>query len=215
MIRTGGLRPSITTRDCVRPRDPVTRALILYAHPCADSFTAAAHGIVCDTLGGRGWEVDDCDLYAEKFSPLLTEEERRGYHQIPDNLIPVADQIVRLRAAQALVLVFPVWNYGYPAILKGYFDRVFLPGLSFRMENGKTVPALGHIRKLAAVTSYGGSRFKSTLAGDPPRRLITRVLNRTCARPKTRYLALYDMNRADEARRSAHLTRLRREMETF
>ena len=45
--------------------------------------------------------------------------------------------VERLRGAEALVLVFPVWNYGYPAILKGFFDRVFLPGVSFRLVDGE------------------------------------------------------------------------------
>jgi NAD(P)H dehydrogenase (quinone) len=43
-------------------------------------------------------------------------------------------------AAEALVLVYPVWNYGYPAILKGWFDRVFLPGVSFGLVDGKVRP---------------------------------------------------------------------------
>ena len=46
-------------------------------------------------------------------------------------------------AAEALVLSFPVWNFGYPAILKGFFDRVFLPGVSFDLlDDGGVVPAL-------------------------------------------------------------------------
>ena len=55
----------------------------------------------------------------------------------------------RLQAAEALVLCFPVWNFGYPAILKGFFDRVFLPGVSFKMVDGKVRPNLWNIRKLA------------------------------------------------------------------
>ena len=47
--------------------------------------------------------------------------------------------------AEALVLSFPVWNYGYPAILKGFFDRVFLPGVSFELVNGKVQPILHNI----------------------------------------------------------------------
>jgi NAD(P)H dehydrogenase (quinone) len=42
----------------------------------------------------------------------------------------VQGYVDRVLAAQALVLVFPVWNFGFPAILKGFFDRVFLPGVS-------------------------------------------------------------------------------------
>ena len=82
-------------------------------------------------------------------------------------------------AADALVLSFPVWNYGYPAILKGFFDRVFLPGVSFRLVDGKVQPSLHNIRKVAAVTTYGGSRFRALLMGDPPRKLVNRLLRAT------------------------------------
>ncbi|TJW38975.1 MAG: flavodoxin family protein, partial [Mesorhizobium sp.] len=61
-----------------------------------------------------------------------------------------APYVARLQKAEALVLSFPVWNYGYPAILKGFFDRVFLPGVSFKLVDGKVQPSLHNIRKLAA-----------------------------------------------------------------
>ena len=191
----------------------MTRALVLYAHPCPESFSAALHGAVVETLAARGWEVDDCDLNREGFSPVMTEEERRGYHDVPANVGPVAEHVARLRAAEALVMVFPVWNFGYPAILKGFLDRVFLPGVSFRLENGKVLPNLTHVRKLAAVTTYGGTRVRAMLAGDPPRKSVTRAVWHVCRPDKMRYLALYDMNRATDDRRAAFLARVRSEME--
>jgi len=193
----------------------MTRALVLYAHPCPESYGAALHARVLDALAGRGWEVDDCDLYAEGFQPVLTAEERRGYHDQPANIDPVRTYVERLRAAQALVMVFPVWNFGYPAILKGFLDRVFLPGVSFRLEAGKVVPNLTHIRRLAAVTTYGGTRVRALMAGDPPRRCVTRAVWHVCRPEKLRYLAIYDMNRAGDARRAAFLGRVGREMEAL
>jgi len=193
----------------------MTRALVLAAHPCPESFSQALHARVVDTLTARGWEVDDCDLYAEGFNPVLSETERRGYHEVEDNQAPVADYVERLRAAQALIMVFPVWNFGYPAILKGFLDRVFLPGVSFRLEEGKVRPNLTHVTRLAAVATYGGTRMRALLAGDPPRHCVKRAVWHVC-RPKTmRYLALYDMNRATDARRGAFLDRVTHEMEGF
>lgn len=191
----------------------MTRALVLYAHPVPDSFNAAVHETVVTTLQAKGWEVDDCDLYAEGFDPVLTEAERRGYHDLDTNQRPVARHVERLLAAQALVLVFPVWNYGYPAMLKGYFDRVFLPGVSFRLVEGVVAPNLTHIRKIAACTTYGGTRLKTFLAGDPPRKVVSRSLRYVCQADRLRYVALHDLNRASDARRAAHLARVRREME--
>jgi putative NADPH-quinone reductase len=191
----------------------MTRALVLFAHPCEESFSASLHRCVVETLAARGWEVDDCDLYAEGFDPVLSARDRREYHDLAKNRDRVQDHVARLLAAQALILVFPVWNYGYPAILKGYFDRVFLPGVSFTLENGVVKPNLRNIRKLAAVTTYGGSRLRTLLAGDPPRRVVGRALRGVTRPDRFRYLALHDMNRATAADREAFVARVKGEME--
>lgn len=191
----------------------MTRALVVFAHPCPESFSAALNRATLEALAARGWEVDACDLNAEGFSPVLTAEERRSYHAVGANIAPVADHVARLRAAEALVLVFPVWNFGFPAILKGWFDRVFLPGVSFRLEAGRVKPNLTHIRRLAAVTTYGGDRLRAFLVGDPPRRVVGRAFRHVCA-PGVSYAyhALYDMNRATDADRARFLARVREGM---
>lgn len=191
----------------------MTRVLVLFAHPCEESFSSALKAVVVDTLTKRGWEVDLCDLYAEGFDPVLTAEERRGYHAIPANCAPVQGYVDRLRAADALVMVFPVWNFGFPAILKGYFDRVFLPGVSFVLDQGLVAPALTHIRKMAAVTTYGATRWRAWLAGNPPARVIKRALWFVARPDKMRFLALHDMNRVTEAGRLRYLAQVQREME--
>jgi len=192
------------------------RVFVLFAHPVETSFSAALHGAVLASLGRAGHDVDDCDLYAEDFDPRLSRAERLAYHDVPANQEAVLTYVERLKAAEALVIVTPVWNFGYPAILKGFFDRVFLPGVSFDMHNGRVVPALGHIRKLAVVTTYGGSRSRAFLVGDPPRKIATRVL-RGLIRPgaSVRYHALYDMNRVTQTARTTFLGRVSQAMEAL
>ena len=156
------------------------------------------------------------DLYSEGFDPRLTREERMGYHDLETNQKPVSRYVERLLAAEALVIVTPVWNFGHPAILKGFFDRVFLPGVSFKMKNGKVSPSLHNIRKLSVVTTYGGTRFRAFLVGDPPRKIATRVL-RAVIKPvaPVSYHALYDMNRRTDAERSDFVNKIAIAMEAF
>ena len=193
----------------------MTRALVLYAHPCEESYASALHQTAVDTLKSRDWDVDDCDLYAEGFNPVLTAEERRGYHEVGPNRSPVEDYVKRIEAADALILSFPVWNFGYPAMLKGFFDRVFLPGVSFRLENGKVMPNMTHIQKIAAVTTYGGTRMRAFMAGDPPRKLVKRHLWHVTRPATLKYLALYDMNRVTDTQLTNHLAYVRKELETL
>jgi putative NADPH-quinone reductase len=192
------------------------RVLVLFAHPVETSYQAALHERVVGTLQKKGHEVDDCDLYKEAFDPCLSREERLGYHDEETNVEPVGSYVERLRSAEALVLNFPVWNFGYPAILKGFFDRVFLPGVSFKLEDGKVKPCLHNIRKVAAVTTYGGTRLRAVLAGDPPRKAVGRVL-RVIVKPgaPVRYLAHYDMNRSTDGSRAAFLEQVTAEMDRF
>jgi putative NADPH-quinone reductase len=176
------------------------RVHVVHAHPVETSYNRSLFTTIVQALGTGGHEVDALSLYDEQFDAVLSRAERLAYHHVPENvtegLRPFVD---RLRAADAMVFVHPVWNYGYPAILKGYFDRVFLPGVSFMMDGGgdrgKLRPNLTNIKKVAFVTSYGGNRWRTMLMGDPPRRLARRwawATFRTTAPP--RYLALYDIN---------------------
>lgn len=190
--------------------------LVLYAHPVETSYNASLHATILDRLAARGHEVDDCDLYAEDFDPRLTRAERLGYHDVQHNIEPVRGYVERLRRAEALVLSFPVWNYGYPAILKGFFDRVFLPGVSFRMVDGKAQPSLHNIRKVAAVTTYGGDRLRAFLMGDPPRRIVKRMLRATVKPGGTAlYLAHYDMNRSTDRSRASFMAKVEKAMDAF
>jgi putative NADPH-quinone reductase len=184
------------------------RVLVIAAHPVAESFSGALRQTVVTALEVRGHRVDLCDLYAEGFDPVLSRAERLDYHDLTRNGAPVAQYVERLKAADALVLVYPVWNFGFPAILKGFVDRVFLPGVSFELKDGAVVPALTNIRRLAAVTTYGGNRLRAVLVGDPPRRIVTRVLRGVTGLSPTTYLALYDMNRATDRDRAAFLARV-------
>lgn len=193
----------------------MTRALVLFAHPCPESFGSALHSTVVETLEARGWDVDDCDLNAEGFQPVLTEAERRGYHDEATNIEPVTEYVERLRAAEVLIFSFPVWNFGYPAILKGFLDRVFLPGVSFNIVDGKVAPNLTQIKKLAAVTTYGGTRWRAIGAGDPPRKHFTRAVWHVTRPEKMRYLALYGMNLASEEKRASFLAKVEQEMRTL
>jgi NAD(P)H dehydrogenase (quinone) len=187
------------------------RVLVLHAHPVETSFNRSLFTTVVETLRLKGHDVDPLNLYDEKFDALLSREERINYEDVPGNLTPAVKPYVdRVLAAEAIVVVHPVWNYGYPAILKGFFDRIFLPGVSFVLKDGKLTPNLTNIKRAAFVTTYGGDRWRTMLMGDPPRRLGRRWAWATFGvLPK--YLALYDMNNNREPELKGYIERVRAE----
>lgn len=192
------------------------RVHVIYAHPLRDSLAARLHDVVVDSLDKAGHEVDDLDLYAEGFDPVLSEADRRDYHDLAADRSRVAPYIERLRRAEALVLCHPVWNFGWPAILKGYIDRVFLPDVSFVLKDGRMSPGLTNIRKLATVTTYGSKRWRAMVLGDPPRKNATRFLRVIChPRVKVQYHALYDINNVAPERAAAFVEQVRGRMLRF
>jgi putative NADPH-quinone reductase len=70
------------------------RVLILYANPSEKSFGAALHKKALETLRSRGHHIDDCDLYAEGFDPVMSRQEREHYHD-PSRLWQRWDKAVR------------------------------------------------------------------------------------------------------------------------
>lgn len=192
------------------------KVLVLYAHPVETSFNAGLHQLIVERLAASGHVVDDLDLYAEDFDPRLSRAERLAYQDARSPSDPANAYVQRLLDAEALVLCFPVWNYGYPAILKGFLDRVFLPGVSFKLVNGKVAPSLHNIRKVVAVTTYGGSWFRAALMGNPPKKLVNRVLRLT-VKPgaPVSYLAHYSMNLSTPASRQKFMAKVAASMDAF
>ena len=109
------------------------RVHVVFAHPSATSFASAIRDQVVRVLAAHGHEVDELDLYAAGFSPVLTPAEWAAHVKGGAHLAGVAAEVERLRKAEALVLLFPTWWFGMPAILKGWFDRVWAPGVAFHL----------------------------------------------------------------------------------
>lgn len=192
------------------------RILVLHSHPVAESYGRALYHLTVESLTKAGHEVDGCNLYDEGFDPVLSAHDRQIYHDYPENTRAVSSYVERLNAAEGLVIVTPVWNFGFPAMLKGYFDRVWLPGVSFALEDGKLTPTLRHIRKMAAVLTYGATPLRAFLAGNPPKKTITRVIRAQIKiGAPVKFMAHYDMNNCTEQTRADFMNKVRREMERF
>ena len=198
-------------------REHSLRILVVFAHPLETSFVSALHARIVEILRAGGHIVDDLDLYAEKFDPVMSREGLLRYGDMNANTREVEGYVQRLRAAEALIFVFPIWFDGLPAIMQGYFQRVFLPGVSVRIdEAGLFHPNLRHIRRMAAVCAYGESRRGVVTKSDPPRRFVRDNI-RALIDPKGRleYLALYNMDFNAAPRRAAFMKRVTRAFEAW
>ena len=183
------------------------RVLYIYCHPLPESFHAGIRARALEALRAAGHEVDLLDLYAEKFDPVLSEDARRHYHDTSRNQVGLESYIARLKRAEVLVVQFPTWCFGMPAMLKGFLDRMIMPGVAFDIADpAKVRPTLGNITRIIGIVTYGRPRHMALWMGDPPRKIVKRYLRWfTGGKARVDYHALYHLNIASEARRIAFI----------
>jgi NAD(P)H dehydrogenase (quinone) len=171
------------------------KCLIVIAHPVKNSLCNALAVRTVKTLQAAGHEVVIEDLYDQQFAPALTQAERQSYYAKAFDASKLTDEIARLTAAEALVLVFPTWWFGLPAILKGWFDRVWAPGAAYNhaADLGAIQPRLGRLRYAVAITTLGSPWWVDRFVmWQPIKRQLKIALLGTCAPAcKFHMLSLY------------------------
>lgn len=171
---------------------------MIFCHPSGDSFQASILAALTDRLGRAGHRPLVIDLYGRSFDPVLGagawRAHREGRRYEADDL---AEHVAALQQAEALVLVYPTWWYGLPAMLKGWFDRVWQPGVAFTIQGGVfRTHQLPRLRRFAVITTCGSPRaFIEWVVGDPARRQLVRGLALQMAQDlKTCWAAIYDVD---------------------
>jgi NAD(P)H dehydrogenase (quinone) len=193
------------------------RALVVYCHPVPDSFCAAVRDAAVETLTARGAEVRLVDLYAERFDPVMPEAERRTYNDRAPVDPKLAPHIENLRWADSILCIYPTWWYGMPAMMKGWFDRVWALDVVFKLDRrGLVQPLLRHVKRIGVITTCGAPLWWTVLIGQPGRKTILRGMRANCARfCKTLYLAHYRMDASTQNSRTAFLMKVRMRVERF
>lgn len=195
------------------------RALVVFCHPVAGSFNAAVRDVVTEGLQQAGAEFRLTELYQRGFQPALTEAELTGYLDEPQNRVPVQQDVDDLLWCDTLIFVYPTWWYGLPAMLKGWLDRVMVPGVAFLMPDGANKDirrGLTHITRLGVFTTCGASWGLTQLMGAPGKRTLTRGLRSIlAARCRTVFVAHYLMDSSTPASRTAHLARVKIKLAKF
>ena len=110
--------------------------LVINGHPDPGSYCHALADAYVDGFRNNNAQRSRIDIGALQFNPNLQYGYRQRMELEPD----LVNAIEKMKAADHLVWIFPMWWYGYPAIMKGFVDRTFLPGISFQPRPGKPFP---------------------------------------------------------------------------
>jgi NAD(P)H dehydrogenase (quinone) len=187
------------------------RFLIVRCHPVPDSFLLTAVDRAEASLRGRGHDCRVIDLYAEGFDPVLGRDEWQQRQQgVPESLRAHTES---LSWATDLVLAYPTWYGSTPAMLKGWFDRVWGKGVAWDLPPGarRPTPLLRNIRKVWVITTHGSPKAMNILQGEAGRQFMLRTLRLTCSlRCRVRWLAFYGNDGATAVDRVDYLDRIGR-----
>jgi NAD(P)H dehydrogenase (quinone) len=129
--------------------------LIIYAHPSPRSFSNMLKDRLSDVSAQNGWQPHVRDLYAMGFNPVLSPNDLQQLKsgQTPPDIAVEQDLLAQ---ADLVTLVFPLWWASYPAIIKGYIDRVLSYGFAYKAgANGIEGMLTG--KKVVLFTSMGNS----------------------------------------------------------
>jgi NAD(P)H dehydrogenase (quinone) len=134
------------------------RHLVVFSHPNPESFNARVCRTYVDELQARGHEVELRDLYKVGFDPVLRMEDfeaiRRG--EVPADARVEQEYVT---AAEVITFISPIWWIGWPAMLKGYVDRVFSLNYAYRYTPAGVEGCL--VGKRAAIISTSGSTMEN------------------------------------------------------
>lgn len=110
------------------------QALIVIAHPLEESYNHAVAERIIERLEASNYEVHVHDLYAQDFNPVLSSEEMKRKFSLDSG---IQAHYERLESADVIIFVHPDWWGAPPAILKGWIDRVFSPGIAYDYEGAE------------------------------------------------------------------------------
>jgi NAD(P)H dehydrogenase (quinone) len=131
------------------------RHLVVFSHPNPESFNARVFRAYIDELAKRSHQVVVRDLYAMKFDPVLRMEDFEGARggAVPDDVRVEHDHV---RWAEVITLISPIWWISWPAMLKGYVDRVFSLNFAYRYGPGGVEGCLPG-KRAVIITSSGST----------------------------------------------------------
>lgn len=158
------------------------KTLVIFAHPDMDSLVGSLYTMVLHELKMAGHDVRTHNLYNENFNPVMSAYERQNHSTA---LAPKLELLPELRPyvedlqwCNSLILVYPTWWSGQPAILKGWFDRLLVNEVAWELPAGsnRIRPRLTNIRKLVVVTTHGSNKLINSLQGESGKRIAFRAV---------------------------------------
>lgn len=169
------------------------KSLIVYAHPSKSGNCGEIFKITKEMLP----DAEIIDLHSDGFDPVLTTEEYDAIKSPPLTAL-IKEYQDKIRTATDIILIYPIWWNGTPAILKGFFDRVLTTGFAYRYNsNGMPVQLLKGRRGFILSTSGAPDFYRKLIMGDMALKVVAKTTLGFCG-IKSKYCCIGNARDLDE-----------------
>jgi len=182
----------------------IVNCLVVIAHPLESSLCKHLANKTIEHLKKKGYRVTVKDLYKDGFDPVLSSSERKSYYTDSFDDEQLSTDIEQLKQAESLVLIFPTWWFSFPAILKGWFDRVWAPGHVYdhASDFGPIKQRLDNLKEMKVITTLGSPWWVDTFILRKPVKKVLKTALLGCCATNCRFkmLTLYKTEKLSTAK---------------
>tara|TARA_Y100000034_G_C6737671_1_gene327150 strand:+ start:59 stop:628 length:570 start_codon:yes stop_codon:yes gene_type:complete len=147
------------------------KVLIVYAHPGSEGYCPMVLQQTVAKLNDKNIEFEVLNLYEMKYDPVLYPEEL--YTKKPFEISKQNLEIQRkIKEVEKFIFIYPVWWGTMPAILKGFFEKVFTPGFAFNFKGGVPIKLLKG--KAVVINTRGSPKVATWFLGDTANKHIAK-----------------------------------------
>lgn len=190
--------------------------LILYAHPNPKSFSAAILDTTVKSLECKGHQVTVRDLYKMNFDPILKGADFEAF-QASQKPADIEKEHSYITEADVVVMIYPIWWTGIPAMLKGYIDRVFSYGFAYKYNDQGLPVGLLAGKKGFIINTQGtpAEYYDSTGMTDALKKTSDAGILGFCGVESVGHIFFGAVPAVDDATRKGMLETLKRKLESL
>jgi NAD(P)H dehydrogenase (quinone) len=185
------------------------KVYLVYAHPNPDSFNNAVRERLTAGLEEAGHSVTVSDLYADGFNCALGKDDlaMAAEGKVSDEVKAYQEKI---SAAEGMAFVFPIWWFGPPALLKGWFDRVLAKGFAYDFGPQGLIPML-KVKKALVISTAGGMEemYKNIGFTDAINKILVNGTLQFCGIWNVKYKIFHNVVDCDDQTRKGFLEEAR------
>lgn len=194
------------------------RTVIVFNHPYEESYCMAILNAVTQGLKKAGQEVDLMHLDKDAFDPRMTSADLKAFveHRAVDPL--VIDYQQRLKNADNLIFIFPIWWDIMPAATKGFIDRVMSPGLAYdhHPRGFGLIPLLKNLKSITIITTMNKPQIMySLLIGNLIRKVMLKSVFKTMGYKNLQWISFTSVKNVSQEKRVKWLHNLEKRFSTF